>query len=589
MESTRASSQRPWLLVIVLGTSSLVLLAAALLTWASSPWAPIASWLPDLLAAGFPEDALAARLARFVQWGLIAGLGCWAAAGALWLDRGRWTGRLAASYGRFRLDAIRALRNLASDRGAMGWLAALTLVGVGIRLWFLDQPMRYDEAHTYLAFVFPRTMRLFFYGVPNNHVAHTLLVWASTALLGAAPWAIRLPAFLAGVLIVPGSFMCARLVLRSGGLLAAGLAAASSYLVLFSTNARGYSILALVTLALVVLTPYVVRTRSLFGGLLWALLAAVGLYTIPVMLFPMAMLLLWALALAYLDGGWPNLWRIGWWAAGLVAVCAVTTLALYAPVLVMTGGEAVFANQYVTSRPMGEVLAMLPNTILTTWGRFSRDVPAPVTAILGGSMGVGLVALWKRNRAAFWLYPAAVVGCLGLVLGRRVIPFDRTWIFLLPIGFGLIDAAWTALLSLPPGRGRPRLRLHLAGALGLLFALGIGYRLASTNSVIHYPETGAIEDAEAIAEYLQPRLEPGDYVLARNPANMPLRYYLLRRGVPLEVFQAGGDGQVYVVVQLPRDTFEKLARGAGLDLDPAEYETVAFPGALLYVPRYPSD
>ncbi len=585
MESRFVSSQRPSLLVIALWMGGLVLLTAALLTYTSSPWAPIASWLPGLLSAGFSEEVVAARLERFVPVSLIAGLACWLLAGALWLDRGRWTGRLATSYGRFRQDATRALRGLVSERSAMGWLVALTLVGLGIRLWFLNQPMRYDEAHTYLAFVLPRNMRLFFYGVPNNHVAHTLMVWASTALLGGDPWAIRLPAFLAGVLLVPGSYLGARLVFGGRGLLAAGLAAASSYLVLFSTNARGYSILALVTLSLVVLTPYVVRTRSLFGGLLCALLAAVGLYTIPVMLFPMAMLLLWALALAYLDGGWPNVWRIGWRAAGLVAICAGMTLVLYAPVLVMTGGEAVFANQYVTSRPMSEVLAMLPNTLLTTWGRFSRDVPAPVTALLGVSMGVGVVALWKRNRAAFWLLAAAVVGNLGLVLVRRVIPFDRTWIFLLPIGFGLIDAAWTALLSLPWLRGRPRLGLHLAGALGLLFALGIGYGLASTRSVMYYPETGVMTDAQAIAEVLEPRLGPGDYVLARNPANLPLRYYLMRQGVPLEIFQSGGGGDVYVVVQLPRDTFEKVTRGTGLGLDLAEYEQVPFPQALLYVPK----
>ena len=112
---------------------------------------------------------------RFVHVNLIAGLGCWLGAGALWLDRGRGTGRVTVSYGCFRQDATRALHALASERGAMGWLLALTLVGLGIRLWFLGQPMRYDEAHTYLAFVFPRNMRLFFYGVPNNHVAHTLM------------------------------------------------------------------------------------------------------------------------------------------------------------------------------------------------------------------------------------------------------------------------------------------------------------------------------------------------------------------------------------------------------------------------------
>ena len=50
------------------------------------------------------------------------------------------------------------------------------------------------------------------------------------------------------------------------------------------------------------------------------------------------------------------------------------------------------------------------------------------------------------------------------------------------------------------------------------------------------------------------------------PANLPVRYYLLRLGVPLDVFEGRGDGDVYVVVQLPRDTFDKVVHGAGLDL-----------------------
>ena len=60
--------------------------------------------------------------------------------------------------------------------------------------------MRFDEAFTFLRFASqPLLEGLTTYAEPNNHLFHTLLVHISTSLFGDQPWAIRLPALLAGV------------------------------------------------------------------------------------------------------------------------------------------------------------------------------------------------------------------------------------------------------------------------------------------------------------------------------------------------------------------------------------------------------
>lgn len=131
-------------------------------------------------------------------------------------------------------------------------LLALTGIGASLRCAFIRQPMRYDEAYTYLTFVRGNIAAAFYYPVPNNHVLHTLLVRASVLVFGHQVVAIRLPSLLAGVLVIPATFALARLLHRdaASGYVAAAMVAVTPYLVLYDTMARGYSLLTLLSLLL---------------------------------------------------------------------------------------------------------------------------------------------------------------------------------------------------------------------------------------------------------------------------------------------------------------------------------------------------
>jgi hypothetical protein len=126
-------------------------------------------------------------------------------------------------------------------------VALITLAGAALRARYLSQPMRYDEAFTYLAYASqPLAKGLARYDYPNNHLLHTLLVHVTTTVFGNHPWSLRLPAYTAGVALVPAWWWAVRgLYPGAAGLLTAGLVAGSSPLVEFSTNARGYMLVAL--------------------------------------------------------------------------------------------------------------------------------------------------------------------------------------------------------------------------------------------------------------------------------------------------------------------------------------------------------
>ena len=109
--------------------------------------------------------------------------------------------------------------------------------------------MQLDEAYTYNEYASkPVLDGLSWYTLPNNHLLNTLLIHVATVVLGNEPWVVRLGALAAGLGLIPAIYaLTRRLCGPPEGLLAAALVAASEPLIDYSTNARGYTLVALVT------------------------------------------------------------------------------------------------------------------------------------------------------------------------------------------------------------------------------------------------------------------------------------------------------------------------------------------------------
>jgi hypothetical protein len=424
-------------------------------------------------------------------------------------------------------------------------LAPIVALGIAVRLWYLSRPMQSDEAYTYNEYALkPLLDGLSWYTFPNNHLLNTLLVHASIGVFGGEPWAVRLPALAAGVLLIPAGYaMVAGLSGRAAGLFAAALIASSEPLINYSINARGYIFICLITTLLVDLARRIREGGVGMAGLLaFGLLSALGFFAIPIMLYPYGGIVLWLLLTARFRGNEPV--RLDRMFASALLTAALTVL-LYLPAVMRTGLASVVANPFVLPQPFDHVLRSMPDSLASAWLQWNFDIPRLLTAA-GVLAWIAALARPSTRREG-----AGDISCLLLIvlvwstavaLAQRVIPYDRVWLFALPIYAGCIASGLAGLI------GR---RERLAPALAVLLCLVLCGFVVRGDSIGQETRRLTLTDGEAIALLLKPTLRPGDGVLALVPCDAPLKYEFLRHGIPVEYlydYRIAGARRLYVAV-----------------------------------------
>jgi hypothetical protein len=459
-----------------------------------------------------------------------------------------------------------ASEELIADGLRLGWVRAWTspmsLLGVGaptllavaLRIPFLSQPMRYDEALTFNEFASrPLYYGLSFYPDPNNHLLNTLLMHGVFGVFGNQPWILRLPAFVAGVLLVPATYGLARpLFGPRAAILSATLVAVSSYLVEYSTNGRGYTLQALSFVVLLALAILAVRLDSPKALLLAAIVSALGAYAVPTMLYGVAIAGVW-LAVSVRRALPTRIRPVHLVAAGLLVGLAVAVL--YLPVLVISGPDKLWANRFVVPLDGAELAAQLPRSLASTFALWNRDVPLALAALLVVGFVLGSL------RARLGLMSVGI--CLVLVLVQRVAPFERVWLFLLPLYFTIASGGLARFVD-----GR---------LLAIAFGALVGFFTLTSGSIAASVETGVFPDAEAVTRSLVPRLAADDAVITMLPASLPeLQYYFPKYGLPIEALVRAPEAARRVWVITAPGAQPEVVGGR----DPAEVER--FGGSTLF-------
>ena len=453
-------------------------------------------------------------------------------------------------------------------------LGCLILFAAALRIPHLFEPMRYDESFTFLQYASrPFYAALSFYDAPNNHLLHTLLVRVAYLIFGDHPWALRLPTFFAGICLVPATYLAARALYGAGGaLLASGLVASSSILIEYATNARGYSILGLIFLMLIPLSLYSVRHKNRAGWLCVAVLAALGFYTVPIMLYPFCGILVWLLLSEGIGRSRVITLVV---TAGLVVLF---TAVLYLPVFAVTGPKAVVANPFIIRIPYHELVHDLPLSFVSTWKEWNRDLPLLVVLALVAGFVLALIRHRKCGALRLPLAFALVLGVAPLLFIQRVIPPERVWLFALPLY--LLTAAAGAMTVLKPALERVRLP-HSAIALAVVITLTLGIRVQRSNS-IHSLNYG--RGMDSMAAFLSAELKPGDSVIpSTNLSEESLRYYFHHRGVSPDYFNAPNPHRILIIVNdVTGDTLPAVLARANIPDDRPAKLLARYDSASLY-------
>lgn len=444
-------------------------------------------------------------------------------------------------------------------------LVALVVLGAAFRLAYIARPIYTDEAFTYLYFIRNGLGDVLTnYLEPNNHVFQTIFAWMSVTLFGNTPWALRIPALIAGVWLIPATYQAgARLYGRpSAGLISAALVTVCVPLAEYAVSARGYSFVSLFFVWHVILAHDIIHEGGTWRRwLAYGLIAALGLYSVPIMLYPLGAVSLWLLVRLLMARDWQAVGRM----MAALTFGAVLTVALYLPIIIHNGLQLLVRNRFV--------LPLSPEEFRQTLDSFPLDFVRYVGQGLPDVVAVGLVlvallALARREGRGLVLATAAWLALLVAV--QYVVPPIRTWIFLVVLYALMFGAGVDWLIQ--------RLQRETwTEAVALVVALGLGVWLVSVEAMHNTVTYRREDDAQAAAQYIAPRLQPDDWILLTNGAIHNYEYELDREGANFSqivlsmdnalAVQTAIDHTLYVLTRVGDDYIEnRLRESIGVDI-----------------------
>jgi hypothetical protein len=476
------------------------------------------------------------------------------------------------------------------DKPNQYFLFLILLVSIFMRLFFLGQPIRYDEAYTYLNYASkPLLTGMSNYSFPNNHLFHTILVHFSYVVFGNKLWALRLPALMAGVLTVPATYAVAyRFADKDAALLASGLVACSSILIEYSTNARGYTIICLLFLLLIYLAMDLYRQHNVFVWLFFAFISAIGFYTIPTMLYPYTMVMAWLAGLIWRH--YPERRREV--IKDIITYSALTmfiTTLFYLPAIVTTGWSSILSNPFVIPLPLTSIIEKLPLNLPNLVNVWFRDFPLVVIGLLAVGFIGFLLHLPKFHYEAGFLAACMGLGFPVVFFVQRVIPAPRIWLFMLPMVFTFCSMGLSALTE--GSFFSARLRRALFQLVTVVVVSWTCAQVINSRSIIYSTQTGTFKGAEIIATTLHDKLNDGDCVLTQCPSDTILAYYFQKYGIPLTCLQNAPAAcrRIFVVVnEFEHQTLKEILQNKRINAREVEVQLEKkIEGATLYRLTFP--
>lgn len=387
-------------------------------------------------------------------------------------------------------------------------LAALTLVGLGLRLFRLDfNGYWHDEIiSTFLARLPPAEIYSAVTVSDSHPPLYHLLLHAWGLIVGYELVPLRLLSVVIGALCVPATYLLGRAVASPAvGLLAAALMAVAPFQIFHGQQARMYPLLSLLVLLALLTFLGAWRRGGLWRWALFGLVAAAGLYTHIYFSFSLLALNLWALRQSAL------LRRIdrARWAGLLLAQAAA--VALFGPFLLslfqltssvvasfwiprVTILDWLFALVAVTNGGEAGGAVSASYLLLSYLPAVAAFLLATVAVIRAADRGA------EQRAAAELLLFAVLTPCLVatlLSLTVRPILLSRS---LIGIGGPLyVLLAWAAVRAW----ARPLTRA-VALALGLSVAVGLG---------AVYPAQPRVHSLEAAVATIFAERAPGDAII----------------------------------------------------------------------------
>lgn len=410
--------------------------------------------------------------------------------------------------------------------------------------------MRHDEAVTYGRFAKSLAVALTDYSAPNNHILHTVLVHLSTSIFGGAPWAIRFPSFVFGVLLVIAvHWWISSAVGEEAALMAAALTAGSFFLIEYSTIARGYTMVATGFVVLLELSRRILGdggTRRRW--ITWVVVAVLGMATVPVFAYPLAFVTTWIAFSIVFDWAADSRPKLARALASSITAVLLGSLAVYLPAALNSGVAAIVDNDFLQPIARSQLLDDWKRLWISLLGLLAKD---GWIALLYPPLVV--IALIDRRSTLGRTIPPAVglLGVIAIMAVQAVSPPTRVFLFGWPMVLGLAGAGAHVLTSGSQWLAR---RPWTVRAMAIALAGIMTVNVVVTGEVFHSREAGTFRDGPEAADVLLDVIEAGDRIVVESHPRPVLDYYLRRggwAGPELQRDYQNAD-RLFVVVYHPR-------------------------------------
>ena len=419
----------------------------------------------------------------------------------------------------------------------------ITIAGAIYRFSEIGLGVSYDEAYTYLAFIRGTYLQTATdYHLPNNHIFLSLILNFIFHNFGGELWVLRLPTLFFGTLMIPATYALGkRLYNPETGIFAAFAVAIFPELIHFSATFRGYIIVALFTLLIFILGDDLRREKNRFGWLVLVVIFTLGLYTIPTMLFPFAILYYWLffsvlvndfgaeetsevlktseVSSASYTSNWDFLRYF--FASGILT--GLATLALYSPILLFSRDD-LFNHHWLVPIPWEILLNRMMGKLMNTW--IDWTAPFPTWLAWMGVFSALLTFIFHKKLAKhkFPLQIAFGLGITTMILIQRPNAWARVWTFSIAILL-IWAAAGVVWLS-------AKLNIKNLSFDKILLGVMLVPLLWSSISLIPQLSLHIVEKSNGIAsvDFLENELKSGDMILMDASHAPYFEYYLLVRG-----------------------------------------------------------
>ncbi len=474
----------------------------------------------------------------------------------------------------------------------LSWLILGLITGLGtvLRLPSINSILSHDEAYTFVVFSHTSLFNIISnYSLPNNHILNSILIYFSTLAFGIWPWAIRLPSLVAGLLLIPACYALAKTIYDPFTALASALmVAVLPGAILYSTMARGYSLVALFTLVGLWLAHYLFRNKNLFAWSLLVIAMALGFYSVPVMVFPFGIVFVWLFFENLAGEPGPYQSKINFLSYWLVAGIStgILVLLLYTPVFIYTGANKVFGNPWVQATPWSGYLASLPSYLLSVGHEWVDGLPQVWIILIIVGLILGVIFHRRIARQRFPMQAAALLWIGVLLLIQRPSEVSKIWAFLQAPGMiwacaGLFGPIKNLRLKLI----RPVPVAAIPIALALL-AVSIQAAQAVRSLPARWTNMGV---TETVVRTIKDQLTPKDLIIIDSPYDSSVWYYSQLNGISMDRFdQRRSFDHLFVIVShTDNQSISSVLKARGPDPGlinlPAAYFMANFQNLDIYV------